>query len=206
MSRVGTALAQVSRSRTPCWTIDEVLGHEGANQVVAHLRCQSWYLRVLAQGEVAVGDWMTLVERPASYATFDELLAADGTPRTDPRLCAGPPTPPAWRSTSRGACTGGRRGWRPRPEAVHRRGRSTGSSAGLRRGGHRHQDPVQSQRRRRQQPDYNRMQCALRAPAERGSALLKDYRALYHGALDPNRIGAIVAVAHVIATMRLGYS
>ena len=51
---------------------------------------------------------------------------------------------------------------------------------------------------------YNRMQRALRAPAERGNALLKDYRALRHVTLSPHRIGAIVAATLVITTMRRG--
>ncbi|MCG7323743.1 transposase family protein [Arsenicicoccus bolidensis] len=51
---------------------------------------------------------------------------------------------------------------------------------------------------------YNRIQRALRAPAERANAILKTYRALRNVTLDPNRIGAITAAALVIATMTRG--
>lgn len=51
---------------------------------------------------------------------------------------------------------------------------------------------------------YNRLQRALRAPAERANALIKDYRALRHVTLSPHRIGAITAAAQVIATTRRG--
>lgn len=48
---------------------------------------------------------------------------------------------------------------------------------------------------------YNRLQRALRAPAERPNAILKSYRALRHVTLSPHRIGDIVAATLVIPTM-----
>lgn len=51
---------------------------------------------------------------------------------------------------------------------------------------------------------YNRLQRALRAPAERPNAILKSYRALRHVTLSPHRIGDIVAATFVIATMTRG--
>ncbi|WP_066059629.1 IS5/IS1182 family transposase [Gulosibacter bifidus] len=50
----------------------------------------------------------------------------------------------------------------------------------------------------------NRLLRALRAPAERANAILKQHRALRHVTLDPARIGAIVAAALVITTMTRG--
>lgn len=82
--RVGTALAQVSRPRTPCWKVDNRLGWLGANLVLAQLRCQGWYLRVLEEGEVGVGDRMTLTERPSPGASIDRILDIQFQHRPDP--------------------------------------------------------------------------------------------------------------------------
>ncbi len=82
--RIGTATAQVSRPRSPCWRIDHRLGVDGANLLLAQLRCQGWYLRVLEEGEVAAGDWMTLLERPSPDATIDRLLEVQQQDRPDP--------------------------------------------------------------------------------------------------------------------------
>lgn len=73
--RLGTALVQVSQPRSPCWKVDNLLGHVGANLTLAELRCQGWYFRVLEEGEVSAGDSMTLVERPAPGATLDRILS-----------------------------------------------------------------------------------------------------------------------------------
>ncbi|WP_265447316.1 MOSC domain-containing protein [Flexivirga meconopsidis] len=81
--RLGTALAQVSRPRSPCWKIDHVLDHDGANLTLAELRCQGWYLRVLEEGEVAAGDRMTLVDRHSPAATLDRLLRVQQEHRPD---------------------------------------------------------------------------------------------------------------------------
>lgn len=81
--RIGTALAQVSQPRSPCWKVDNLLGHIGANLTLAELRCQGWYFRVLEEGEVSPGDRMTLTERPAPEAPLDRLLAVQQELRPD---------------------------------------------------------------------------------------------------------------------------
>ncbi|WP_333618823.1 MOSC domain-containing protein [Dietzia sp.] len=82
--RIGTALAQVSQPRSPCWKVDNLLGHIGANLTLAELRCQGWYFRVLEPGEAAAGDRMTLVDRPSPGADLDRLLAVQQELRPDP--------------------------------------------------------------------------------------------------------------------------
>lgn len=82
--RIGTALAQVSQPRSPCWKVDNLLGHIGANLTLAELRCQGWYLRVLEEGEVSAGDRMVLVDRPSPGADLDRILAVQQELRPDP--------------------------------------------------------------------------------------------------------------------------
>jgi hypothetical protein len=51
---------------------------------------------------------------------------------------------------------------------------------------------------------YNRLITALRAPAERGHALLGRWRALDRVTVSPQRIGAIVAAAFVLISLDRG--
>ena len=51
---------------------------------------------------------------------------------------------------------------------------------------------------------YNRLITALRAPAERGHALLGRWRALDRVTVSPQRIGAIVAAALVLTSLDRG--
>ena len=48
---------------------------------------------------------------------------------------------------------------------------------------------------------YNRIQTALRAPAERANAMLKQFKALRHVSLDPSTITSITATALVIIAL-----
>ena len=51
---------------------------------------------------------------------------------------------------------------------------------------------------------YNRLIPALRAPAERGHALLGRWRALDRVTVSPHRIGAIAAAALVLTSLDRG--
>lgn len=51
---------------------------------------------------------------------------------------------------------------------------------------------------------YNRIQTALRAPAERANAMFKQFKALRHVSLDPSTITNIAATALVIITLHRG--
>ena len=62
--KLGTALVQVSQGRKPCWKLNVRFGVADMAQRVQDLGRTGWYYRVLEPGEVAVGDALTLMERP----------------------------------------------------------------------------------------------------------------------------------------------
>ncbi|MDE8653990.1 MOSC domain-containing protein [Novosphingobium album (ex Liu et al. 2023)] len=62
--RLGTALAEVSQGRQPCWKLDHRFGGLAINAGVVQSRRSGWYYRVIEEGEVAAGDAIALVDRP----------------------------------------------------------------------------------------------------------------------------------------------
>lgn len=62
--RIGEARIQVSQPRLPCWKLDRRWGVEGLAARVRENGCSGWYLRVLEEGRIAVGQAVVLVERP----------------------------------------------------------------------------------------------------------------------------------------------
>lgn len=82
--RIGTVRLQVSQPRRPCWKIDNRLDSPGLNRVLVELGCPGWYARVLTAGELAAGDEIDLLDRPAPTMPLSRLLAADRAHRPDP--------------------------------------------------------------------------------------------------------------------------
>lgn len=72
--RVGTARVQVSQPRTPCWKIDHRTGCPGVAALIAEQGLSGWYYRVLETGDMAAGDAMEHIERPADAVTLAEFL------------------------------------------------------------------------------------------------------------------------------------
>jgi len=72
---VGGARLQVSSPRGPCVDISRRWDTEWLLKRVLAERRPGWYLRVLEEGPVAVGDAVRLVERPHPGWTVDRLLA-----------------------------------------------------------------------------------------------------------------------------------
>ena len=60
----GNVILQVSQPRSPCWKINDKFGHDGIIKVIDQYHLQGWYYRVLQDGVIAVGDTVTLLERP----------------------------------------------------------------------------------------------------------------------------------------------
>ena len=82
---IGTCRLQVSQPRQPCWKISHRLGHEPMSRVIADAGLTGWYFRVLEAGEIAAGDGIECVERPAPGLTLARLWPS----------CAASPQPPA---------------------------------------------------------------------------------------------------------------
>lgn len=60
----GSCVMQITQGRTPCWKLNEHTGVPEMAKLFVETGRTGWYLRVLAEGEAAVGDEIELVERP----------------------------------------------------------------------------------------------------------------------------------------------
>lgn len=80
---VGSARLQISQPRTPCWKIDNRLGTVNMVPVIKSLGCPGWYLRVLDEGTVEVGNHLRLIERPAPDWSLARMLAVLAEHRPD---------------------------------------------------------------------------------------------------------------------------
>lgn len=72
---LGTARVQLCQPRTPCWKIEARHGVDGMTQHIAQQGIAGWYYRVLAGGEVGVGDDWMLLERAPEAVTLAEFHA-----------------------------------------------------------------------------------------------------------------------------------
>ncbi|MCX7150754.1 MAG: MOSC domain-containing protein [Rhodocyclales bacterium] len=79
--RLGGARIQVSQPRAPCWKIDHRTACEGVAAFIAEHGLAGWYYRVLEAGEVAAGDWLEHLERPADAVSLDEFWRVTRMPR-----------------------------------------------------------------------------------------------------------------------------
>jgi MOSC domain-containing protein YiiM len=79
--RIGEAEVQVTQPRRPCSKIDQRLGVRGVAAFVHEARIPGWYLRVLREGMLAVGDAIELIDRPNPDVTLARLLAILATHR-----------------------------------------------------------------------------------------------------------------------------
>ena len=78
---IGGAQIQVSQPRTPCWKIDHRTGSEGVAAFIATHGLAGWYYRVLEEGEIAAGDWLEHLERPANAVSLAEFWRVTGATR-----------------------------------------------------------------------------------------------------------------------------
>ncbi|KXI29619.1 MOSC domain-containing protein [Paraglaciecola hydrolytica] len=72
--QVGSATLQVSAPRIPCWKIDAKFRQPGLSQFIAQHHLSGWYYRVIAAGQLQVGDTFKLVERSNSNLTIRHFL------------------------------------------------------------------------------------------------------------------------------------
>src|SRR6266851_5776636 len=102
---IGTARLQVSQPRQPCANITHRWKLPGLTQRVEATGRHGWYLRVLAEGEVVVGEPVELLERPSPEWTVARATRAMRQRTTDhaeaAALLAVPTLSEAWRETLR---------------------------------------------------------------------------------------------------------
>jgi len=74
--KLGTATVQISQGRQPCWKLN---AHTGDDRMAWRFQASGrtgWYYRVLASGEVGVGDNLTLIERHCPDWSVARVTAA----------------------------------------------------------------------------------------------------------------------------------
>ncbi|GIT91121.1 molybdenum cofactor sulfurase [Jannaschia sp. AI_61] len=74
--RLGTATVAVSQGRQPCWKLSAHVGEDTMAYRVRKTRRTGWYLRVIEGGSVAVGDAVTVLERPHPEWTVNRVARA----------------------------------------------------------------------------------------------------------------------------------
>ncbi len=72
--RLGGAVLQVAQGRQPCWKLNHRFGVRDMAKRVQTTGRTGWYYRVLEPGRVAVGDAMTLENRPQPAWPLTQLL------------------------------------------------------------------------------------------------------------------------------------
>jgi len=75
--RINRTILQVSQPRSPCWKINHRFGAEDLSRRITAECITGWYYRVLAPGQISVGDTFELIEResaPVSILRFWEIV------------------------------------------------------------------------------------------------------------------------------------
>ncbi|MBK1838643.1 MOSC domain-containing protein [Azospirillum sp. YIM B02556] len=103
--RVGTAILQVSQGRQPCWKLNHRFGVTDMARRVQSTGRTGWYYRVLEPGIAAVGDDITLIDRPLPDWPLSRILRAFYHDTGDLPTLAGiaglEPLAPGWRTLAR---------------------------------------------------------------------------------------------------------
>lgn len=74
--KLGTAIVQISQGRQPCWKLN---AHTGDDRMAWRFQTSGrtgWYYRVLAPGEVCIGNNLTLIDRPCPDWSVARVTAA----------------------------------------------------------------------------------------------------------------------------------
>lgn len=100
--RLGTAIVQVSQPRSPCYKLAARWGIDDLVQRVQQTGWSGWYLRVLSPGEIAAGDPVVLLDRPADAPVISEVARILNRDKDDlagaRRLLESDALPERWRT------------------------------------------------------------------------------------------------------------
>ncbi|MEM8821973.1 MAG: MOSC domain-containing protein [Pseudomonadota bacterium] len=80
--QIGTTRLQISQGRQPCWKLAEHVGDKRMVKLVRQTGRTGWYLRVLDEGEITVGDTVTRIDRPHPEFSVARVAAAIFDKRT----------------------------------------------------------------------------------------------------------------------------
>lgn len=109
---IGAARVQVSQPRVPCWKLARRWGLRDLTALVARSGRTGWYFRVLAEGDVAAGLPVILLDRPFPQWTIAHANAVmhrrDGGRGGAADLAACPLLADAWREALRRRVAGAR--------------------------------------------------------------------------------------------------
>lgn len=99
--RIGEAIVEVSQPRSPCYKLAKRWGVKDLVLTVQRTGWTGWYLRVVEEGRVCVGDPILILERPDA-ATLSEVSAVVQGSNLDLelvcRVLAAPGLPERWRT------------------------------------------------------------------------------------------------------------
>jgi MOSC domain-containing protein YiiM len=86
--RIGTAVVQVAQPRSPCYKVAARLGIPDLVIRARRARFTGMHLRVIEPGELAAGDAIEVVERPAHGITVADAVSARFDPAPEQSLVA----------------------------------------------------------------------------------------------------------------------
>ncbi|NBN76903.1 MOSC domain-containing protein [Microvirga tunisiensis] len=82
------ATVQICQGRQPCWKLNLHTGQPAMAPSFQKTGRTGWYYRVLAEGSVAAGGRIRLIDRPHGDWPLARLIAARFDPRLDPAVAA----------------------------------------------------------------------------------------------------------------------
>jgi MOSC domain-containing protein YiiM len=96
--RIGSAVLEVTSPRIPCWKLAKKMGDPRFIKQFAQARRPGAYLRIIEEGELAAGDEVEIVSRPAADVTVGLFAEAYEHDRSLlPRLLEADAMPGDWR-------------------------------------------------------------------------------------------------------------
>jgi MOSC domain-containing protein YiiM len=100
--KIGTAILEVSEPRVPCWRLGVRMNDNHFPRRFTEAMRPGSYLRIVAEGEVAAGDEIRIIERPETDLTVRDVFRIYTRDRNEAeRLLAAPRLSGAWKEWAR---------------------------------------------------------------------------------------------------------